>query len=442
MLIRTLHKSILPLIIGIVLLCSSNIQWGGDKWKDIIEADGNGYYAYLPAMFIYHDLHFDFYDSIDKKYSNPHLRYDYRMNADGGTVDKYYVGTAVAMSPFFFIAHACASDADGFSKIYPVMINVAAIFYLLLALIFLRKLLLRLGAADHIISFILVAIVFGTNVFYYAVCEPAMSHIYSFAFITIFLYYLQEFFRSANTKTLLLLSFLLGMIVLIRPVNGLVVLIIPFIAGGKEPLKKAWRWLLQHPVSAGAGFVVLMLMIGIQLVIYKIQTGHFFVYAYGNENFNWSDPHPLDFLFSYKKGLFVYTPLIFLSLYGTLLYFKKNTFQFYSIAFFSIVLLYVLSSWWNWWYGGSFSSRVSLEYYGLAAIMLWTAYEEMRSKISRSIFSGLIVCCIVLCQVQTFQYRYYLIHWEKMDKEHYWRVFMRMDKTGDENPNKDLLSGG
>jgi hypothetical protein len=439
---RTFHKSIIPLILAIVLICSANIQWGGDKWKNIIEADGKGYYAYLPAVFIYHDLNFGFFDNIEKKYPNPHIYYDYRISAEGGIVDKYYAGTALAMSPFFLIAHFLASDADGYSRIYPVMMNVAAIFYLLIALIFLKKLLRLFGSTDGVISFVLVAIVFGTNVFYYTVSEPAMSHIYSFAFITMFLYFLKRLFSEQHANTLIVLALLLGIIMLIRPVNGLIVLITPFIAGSPGALKMIFRRIGATIPVFLFSVLLFLAVLSIQLIIYKIQTGHFFVYAYGSETFNWSDPHPLDFLFSYRKGLFLYTPLVFLSLYGTLLYFKKNTFQFYSIVGFTMILLYVLSAWWNWWYGGSFSSRVSLEYFGIAAIMLCNAYSEMKAKPARWIYSALIVLSIVLCQVQTFQYRYYLIHWEKMDREHYWRVFMRIDKVGNENPNADLLREG
>jgi hypothetical protein len=442
MLMRLFHKSIVPLIIAIITLCASNIQWGRESWKDIIEADGKGYYAYLPAAFIYHDLSFSFFDSIEKKYPNPHIYYDYRMNAEGGAVNKYYSGTALAMAPFFLVAHAVAkitgADPDGYSKIYPLMINVAAIFYLLAALLFLRRLLRSFGIKERISSFILVAIVFGTNVFYYTVCEPAMSHIYSFAFITAFVYFTREFFLSQERKTLFILSFLLGMIVLIRPVNGLIVLLIPF-SGGNTGLKSAWNWLLRNKAAGFISAIIVLSVISIQLIIYRIQTGHFFVYAYGAETFNWSDPHPLDFLVSYKKGLFLYTPLVLLSASGLFVLFKNDKFRFWSLLLFLLILLYVLSSWWNWWYGGSFSSRVSLDYFSIPALLLGLFCKELKTKISKGILSALVIGCIVLCQVQTFQYRYYLIHWEKMDREHYWRVFMKLDKIGKENPNADLL---
>jgi hypothetical protein len=58
----------LLLVLLFQLLYSSNVNWGKNRWKDIISSDGKGYYAYLPAFFIYDDMHFTFQDSIEKKY--------------------------------------------------------------------------------------------------------------------------------------------------------------------------------------------------------------------------------------------------------------------------------------------------------------------------------------------------------------------------------------
>lgn len=440
---RVLSKLIIPVICVILILCASNIQWSRNNWNNIIEADGKGYYAYLPAVFIYNDLNFTFFDSIEKKYPNPRLYYDYRVGEKGEQANKYFAGTSVAMMPFFLIAHITAKiagmEADGYSKIYPILINIAAIFYLFLGLYYLRRLLRRYEISEGIISFILVAITFATNVFYYAVCEPAMSHIYSFAFITMFIYYLHVFYNSPESRTYFILCLLFGIVVLIRPVNGLIIFIVPFIAGEKGKLLNGFTFLRERLLTGFLGLVMAIIIVAIQLIIYKMQTGNFWIDSYGSETFNWLSPHPIDFLISYKKGLFLYTPLVLLSLLGLYGLFKRNKFQFYSLSAFLLIVLYVLSSWWSWWYGGSFGSRVSVEYYAIAALLLGSAYKYLKASWSRKLYSVLIICTLFVCQVQTYQYRYYFIHWEKMDKEHYWRVFLRLDKLGKENPNTDLL---
>jgi hypothetical protein len=441
---KVFYRLVIPFVCVVLFLCASNTQWSRDNWNNIVEADGKGYYAYLPALFIYNDLNFTFFDSIEKKYPNPRLYYDYRVGEQGRQANKYFAGTALAIMPFFFIAHATAKclgmEADGYSKIYPVCVNIAAIFYLLVGLYYLRKLLRIYDVSEGIISFILIAIAFATNLFYYAVCEPAMSHVYSFAFITAFIYFLHTFYEQPSKRSFLILCALYGVILLIRPVNGLIILIIPFAAIEKERFLWLFSYFRKQVTLVVAGFIIVSAIVSIQLIVYKIQTGSFWVNSYGTETFNWLSPHPIDFLISYKKGLLLYTPLVLISLAGLYVLFKNNKFQFYSLSLFLVVTVYVLSSWWSWWYGGSFGSRVCIEYYALIAILIGVTYNYLKQPWFRALYSGLIVCALLVCQIQTYQYRYYFIHWEKMDKEHYWRVFMRIDQLGKKNPNSDLLN--
>jgi hypothetical protein len=58
------------------------------------------------------------------------------------------------------------------------------------------------------------------------------------------------------------------------------------------------------------------MMVSLQSIIYYLQSGYFFVYSYGREGFNFLDSHMIDILYSYKKGLFVYTPVTLIAMYG------------------------------------------------------------------------------------------------------------------------------
>ena len=55
------------MIMVIMTLVTSNLNWGKDHWKGIVEADAKGYYAYLPAIFIYKDLNFGFFKKIEEE---------------------------------------------------------------------------------------------------------------------------------------------------------------------------------------------------------------------------------------------------------------------------------------------------------------------------------------------------------------------------------------
>lgn len=419
-------------IMAIMTIVSSNLNWTRGHWKFILQADAKGYYAYLPATFIYHDLNFGFFDHIEReKYHDPDLFYDYRADHEGQTINKYYCGTALAQLPFFLTAHLVTRltglDLDGYSRWYMISVNLAALFYLWLGLLFLLKLLETYSISQNNQALTLLSLAFGTNLFYYTVGEPGLSHIVSFAAIASFLWTIRAYFSDAKNNHLILLGLLLGVIVLIRPVNGLVLLLVPFLAGSKKRLSDGLQTLKSRRNALLLSLLTMLMVISIQLVIYKISAGSFLIYSYGEEGFNFLDPHIYDILFSYRKGLFVYTPMYLLSLGGLWYLHQKSVFLGWTALGFFFILTYILSSWWMWYYGGSFSSRVFVEYLPFFGVSLaFLLNETQRQK--RHLVMIMIFVLIVICQIQTYQYRYYEIHWSEMTKEAYWDVFLRIDR--------------
>lgn len=425
-------KIAIGIIILVMTIITSNINWGRDHWKVIIEADAKGYYAYLPAVFIYQDLNFNFFDHIEKeKYYDKNLYYDYRAGTSNGKViDKYYCGTALVESPFFLIAHFLSYienyEMDGYSKLYPILISIAALFYLLIGLFYLDSILNIYRIAETQRIFVLLICVFGTNLFYYTIGEPGLSHVYSFVFITMFIYYAKLFFNSLRPILIIYTSIILGIIILIRPINGLIVFILPFLASSFPVMKQGFKKMFNEKKYLIAGFFIFIILLSIQFIYYKLATGYFFVYSYGEEGFNFLHPHIFQILFSYKKGLFLYTPIFLVSLTGAYYLWKSSRFEFYTIIAFLFLIVYVFSSWWMWYYGGSFSSRVFVEYISLFMILLAIALSKMQSKIFRNFFTFSIIFFVFLCQFQTYQYRYYIIHWSEMTKEKYWNSYLHL----------------
>lgn len=440
----TILNKLLPYLIAVFLIFYCwNVYWGGKRWDGFFLSDSGGYYGYLPATFIYNDYNFSFIGPIQENNFLNHGAYDFRSSYNGKNIDKWFCGTAVAIAPFFLTAHVISlikgAQADGYTFWYAWGLNIAAIFYLLIGLLALRKVLQHYFRNEGLISLVLVFIVFATNVFYYATSEPAMSHVYSFAFINLFVLCAIKMSASSGKKHILLLGILLGIIVLIRPVNGFIVLILPFIAGSKSNFMSMLTGLKTSWKKVCLSVLLFLSVLFIQFIYYKLETGNWLIYAYGDEKMDLLKPHLFDFLFSYKKGLFVYLPLTLLSLVGSIFLFRKNKWQFYSLSIFIFSLCYILSCWWNWWYGGSFGTRPLIEYLFIFSILLGTAIENLQPA-AKKIFVTLCFLCLVNCQVQNYQYRYYFIHWDKMTKQSYWKVFMRVDLMAKkENPNANLI---
>ena len=145
-----------------------------------------------------------------------------------------------------------------------------------------------------------------------------------------------------------------------------------------------------------------MLLIGIcflfiQLTYWKLQSGAFLIWSYSGEGFDFSKPEFFNVLFSYKKGLFIYTPLVALSciylLFGNLNFKIKSW-----LLLFFVINTYVISSWWCWWYGGSYGMRPWMDFLPIIILILAFYLNKVRK----------IYLYIFLCIGSTiYSYQYY-----------------------------------
>jgi hypothetical protein len=411
----------LSVVAIIYLVVSININFGKNKWQDVLESDAWGYYAYLPAVFVYHDLNFGFYDKImHEGYFESRLAYEYRVGKEGRQANKYFCGTALAISPFYVVAHYISGmlgyPQDGYNRIYILSVNLAAVFYAVLGLFFLFKLLLFYSNKRSHIIMVLLAIAFGTQLFYYSIGEPGMSHVYSFCFINLFLWKIKNWFERKGKFDLFMASFALGIVFLIRPFNILIFMLIPFISGDWSNLKSGFYAYFKGIKLVFTSLLIFVSIACIQSIFYYLQTGLIWIDSYPGEDFNFLKPHVLEILFSFKKGLFIYTPLVLLAQLAIFYLWKQSRFMVLSYLLFFIFLTYILSSWWIWYYGGSFSLRAYIEYFGVFGILLVLLLSQVKNS---HLVSVLIVLFVVLCQIQTYQYRYFIIHWSEMNQEKY-----------------------
>ncbi len=412
------------------------------SWNTNINADGYGYYAYLPCVFIYHKL--DYQRVIEAEHKlrpgmdRDEVEYPFLPNKIDISkhTDKYFVGEAIVIAPFFltayFVSYLSGFDLNGYSVLFQEAVTLAALFYLFIGLWCLRKLLLKFNIADAVIYFTLVLVVYATNLFYYATIEPSMSHVYSFGLMAVFLYYVKRAMDDTKLRDLLPASLLLGLLVVIRPTNVLIVFVIPFLAGSIQQTKQFLTSILSFKKIAPV-FLAAFLAVGIQLIKWHAETGHWLVWGYGGEGFDFSRPRFFDMLFSYRKGWFVYTPIMLVALAGAaiMLSIKKDIFRLAIVVVFFLLSTYVLSSWWQWWYGGSFGMRVFIDFYPFYALLFALTLTQIKTRFAKRIMVGVSVLCLALCIIQTIQYNKFIISYDKMNGNRYWNVFLKTaDKYG------------
>lgn len=423
-------KSVYTLIFVLSALLFANLyiqKWNRGK---VIEWDITSYYGYLPATFIHKDLSLSFLNDNREAYSNA-MQFWPKRAENGGNVFKMTMGMSVLYSPFFALGHIIAKyqglNADGFSLPYHICIHLSSFVYLVLGFIFLRKSLL-LFFSEYTTSIVLMIMALGTNLFYYATIQAAMSHAYTFSLISVFIYYCFRWHEKVSIKNTLILGVIGGLIVLVRPINILVFIfpLLLHVASYKDlQTKVAFFWGRKASVLMIA--LLVFIVLAPQFLYWKYVSGHFYFYSYGDEHFYFNNPHILEGLFSYRKGWLLYTPVMMLALLGFFPLYKTQRNVFWGILMFILLYIYVVFSWWCWWYGGSFGLRAMIDSYPLLAIPLAAFIETIfkaKSKIISFSTIAIVAVFVVLNIFQIKQYTDSIIHHEAMNKEAYWFFFM------------------
>lgn len=428
---------LIAFLIGLLVIISvfSNIRFEGFR-TDALGGDSRGYYAWLPAVFIHHTLDFEEVRDIQKKMHGAHYQGHYYSDYQGTLINKYTSGVALLILPFFLLAllfsYIFGLPPDGYSILFQYSVVLAGIFYASLGLYFSYKLLRGMGFNRSISLFSVFTFLLGTNLFYYTFFHPGMSHVYAFGMGAFFLYSIHRAMNKRQDSAFLTASLALGLSILIRPFNALLVLIIPFIAVKPEDLGKV----LPRMISSGRlmlySLLPFLVLIGLQAFIYYSQTGQLWVWTYPGEGFDFSSPEFSNVLFSYRKGLFVYAPLLLIAILGFIPLFRKNYFRGFYLLGFLLLISWLISSWWNWFYGDSFGMRPFIDYYPLFIILFTYLISSVGKRMRKFLFTPLILLLIILNLIQSYQYEHRIIHHDAMTKEKYWYVFLKTGKQYEE----------
>ena len=408
-----------------------------DHKLNIIAWDIYGYYLYLPATFINNDIALEkrqWIDTLQRRYHPTETFYQAYPAKDGKWVIKYSMGMAVLYSPFFFIAHTIAPimgySADGLSPPYQLALIYCGLFYTLIGLIFFRKALLLIFS-DKLTALLLVLISLGTNYFYMTAYDGVMSHNFMFALNAVILFSTIRWHQEYKVKYALLLSISLGLAILSRPTE-IIWALVPLlwnVTNFGNLIEKIKLFILQYKQVLLA-FLVIFLIGLPQLIYWKKTTGEFIFYSY-DEKFLLLKPFTLKFLFSYKKGWLLYTPLMVFAIAGFRNLYLANRKLFWGIFSFFIINLWVLSSWECWWYAASYSQRPMMESYVAMAIPMgyFLQWVMQQKVIWRNILIGVLSALFLLNIFQTWQFIKYIIDPERMTEKYYWEVFGKTEAS-------------
>ncbi len=340
-------------------------------YKSTMWADASGYYVYLPATFIYQWDVNSMESGIDTLTGR-----GFEIQRDKNKLfSKYTSGISYLQLPFFAAAHLYTKitngKSDGFSQNYVNALLFSGVFYFLLALFCLFYFLgFYFSKTTSLLTCIALALC--TNLYYYGIEHPGLTHIYSFFLISFSLLLI----KRGHPKIDIILMPIFALLLLIRPTNFVVILalIVIYVYLNQTTLKDIRLKNILIGVAIGIALILP------QMFYWHWVNGSCVMYSYKNEGFtNWHHPYILEVLFAACNGFFTYAPIFILSFIGFKYYpINKLVTMVCLVSFVSI--LYLNASWWCWPFGCAYGARAFIEYYPFLALGLAAFLEHFKDK--------------------------------------------------------------
>ncbi|MFC1711918.1 hypothetical protein ACFLZ1_05055 [Patescibacteria group bacterium] len=313
-----------------------------------VYGDGHYYYSYARSVIIDQDL--DFENELE------YFGRNIVKTTTGKTVNIYSPGAPLLWTPFFIAAHIFSSvlnyfqpvSTDGYGIIYQLFIGIGCIIYSFLGL-FLCYLTNRCFFSEKISLLAVFFIWLASNLFFYTTLDPLNSHSASFFMSSIFLYLLFGKGKKTNA-TYFLLGIIVALLGLIRIQN--LIFVVPVLLGKVRNLKVWFKTKIYFALALVIGFLP-------QLWLWNFLYGEYkSPYLAIGHSFNWLKPNIFLVLFSNNNGLFYFSPVLFFTIIGLLLLYKKQAYIVVSGILLFLIQLYIISSWSVWWGGASYGNRM------------------------------------------------------------------------------------
>jgi hypothetical protein len=397
----------------------------------VVHGDGVGYYAYVRAPIVQHNLRFE------EDWRNANLYFaQSRTDSDGQLLPQEYaqtgyinnlfaVGPAILWFPFLLLAHffvltcnffGAHIPATGFSTPYLLAMAFGTAFYGFLGLL-LSFSLARKYVSEKWAFLATLGVWFASSLPVYMYFNPAWSHAHSAFAVALFLWYWERTRPNRTTVQWLLLGLISGLMLDVYFPNG-VFLLIPLI----ESLRifsschsvgfRAVQSLFVKNIVFLFAIVVAVLP---TLVTRRIVFGGYFRFGvYPHLAWDWFAPNWRAVLFSADHGLLTWTPLLGFALLGLLFAPRQARAVTLYFALAAAAFYYLIASYPYWDGLSSFGNRffVSLTpifVFGLALFLQSVAAHLRSSRASVSILSLALACFAVWNLAFIFQWGAHLI---------------------------------
>ncbi len=397
---------------------------------------------YLPLQFKYNDIYihdFDKFNELLQQYKPSETFYQAIQWKNGNWVMRYPCGAAVLYSPFYFLSDSICGFTnyaqDGFSKPYQWGILLGCAFYTCLGLFFIKKI-LSLYFNQIITSITLVVLVVGTNYFFNVACHGgnAMTHNLLFTLYAILIYNSILWHKQFQIKRLIVVAICMGLCFILRATEILCVLF-PLLYGvyNKETFFNKVKIIRVYANQFFIGVIIILAIAFIQFSYWKYVSGSFFINPYGasnpGEGLELFKPHIIESLFSFRKGLFIYSPLLILAFVGFFYLYRAKKSLFASTFIYFVISFYVITCWSCWWYGACYGNRALIPTYVALSLPLGFCIERILKNRFKVLFLGVMYLLVGFNCFKMWQAHVYILDLCDVTRDYYFSTLFQNKST-------------
>ncbi len=400
------------LYLGILFVCLILLTWHYNRNTKPLY-DVFGYYLYLPAITHINDIKLRDYNKVEEVYHKLGGDVVYQIYKAPGTennVIMYPLGLSLAYSPAYFSAYAISSilgiDHEfGTNQIYVKAVVYWSYICVFIGLFFLFKFLVKYVEEKYALI-TLIILSFGTNLLLHGFMngQAMMSHSYLFMYYALLLLYTKSLIDEFSETKLTIIFIVMALIAVTRNSEIFCIFLPAGMLWYHWPKMKSEILVIKNLKTLTPGLIILSL----QIIYWKVVTGHFIYNSYQGNNgqaLELFNPYVLEVLFSFRKGLFIYTPMAIFFVVGFWSLYRHCREWFWPTVIFTFLNLWIICSWTCWWYADSFGQRAIIPMYAVWSLGLALFFQHFKQLgfLFKLITIGSIACFTVLNIFQIWQ---------------------------------------
>ena len=238
----------------------------------------------------------------------------------------------------------------------------------------------------------------SSSAVYYSVISPAYSHSASLLATSAFWLAFVRTRRRPGAGRYLALGALAGASALMRWQDAVLLLVVALDLAWRMGSGSRIRDVLAWGVAAACAAAVVFLP---QIVVWQTLYGRPFAIPQGSGFMHWTDPALVSVLFSTRRGLFTWTPVVAIAVAGLVPLYRRDRLTAAAVVLFFAVSWYVNAAVADWWAGEAFGARRFISCFTVFALGLTALVERWAPRVrTLALASAAIVAYTFLLLVQ------------------------------------------